>query len=271
MKRLLILSLVCACLSGQDLRNVAQTASGDITSASTGTTGTSTVYLVPPSGTNAVTVQLTGTFVATVQFEATVNGTDYVSMVSTSGATSATGTGAFSFAFYGYRAMRVRCSAFTSGTVSVAINSAAAVSASVGWTDDGATIQAAVGRNVAIGTTVLSPTASVIVPLVVTTGAAGQTVAAAGGLYINDTEGAIAYTLPAAEAGLKICIRNAATRTGAVTVNAPAATTIDKDGAVNSTPGSIASAGALGDSACFVGQAAGKYLFFGGSGTWTNN
>ena len=81
------------------------------------------------SGAGAVGAQLAGTFVGTLQFEACIENGTFVALNmtpsdSTTPATSATATGALSGLCGGYRGFRVRASAWTSGTVRVAISSA---------------------------------------------------------------------------------------------------------------------------------------------------
>lgn len=73
-----------------------------------------------------VGVQLTGTFSGTLQFEMTINGTDFVAVQTTSVttgtiATTATATGVFFFNCVGALSVRVRSTAWTSGTATVAL------------------------------------------------------------------------------------------------------------------------------------------------------
>lgn len=74
-------------------------------------------------GLSSVTIQTTGTFVATYTIEATVDGTNYVSVnCSTQGGNSSafsTSRGDIVFPCGGYTAVRTRISAFTSGSVVV--------------------------------------------------------------------------------------------------------------------------------------------------------
>lgn len=94
------------------------------------------------------------------------------------------------------------------------------------------------------------------------------------GFYINNSSGAVNYLLPAittSTVGTQVCVRNATTRTGVITVTAPASTFIDKDGANGTAAGTIVSGGALADSACFVGITTTQYLYYPGAGTWTNH
>ena len=73
-------------------------------------------------------IQLTGTFVATVQFEATQDGTNWYSLgcatpaaPDTRTVVSATAVGAWRTEVPHFTQLRVRCSAYTSGTVAVRI------------------------------------------------------------------------------------------------------------------------------------------------------
>jgi hypothetical protein len=126
--------------------------------------------------------------------------------------------------------------------------------------------------NVAIGTTVIAATSGVIVPLVVN--ATSPVSPVSTGYYLNNNAGAITYTLPAitsANVGLQMCFRNAVTKTGAITLTAPASTYIDVSGANGSAAGTLVSSGALGDSVCVVAQSTTQYVAFVGGGAWTNN
>lgn len=109
------------------------------------------------------------------------------------------------------------------------------------------------------------------VVVTITTGSAGQTITAAEGFFVNDTAGAITYSLPTPSAGVRICVRNNTTRTGAITLDAATSTYIDADGANGTSGGTIVSGGALGDSACVLGVSATQWMFYKGSGTWANN
>lgn len=73
-------------------------------------------------------IQLLGTFVGTLQFEASVDGTNWVSIgtatpaaPATSTVVSATAVGHWRTDCSPYVMVRVRCSAYTSGTVNVRI------------------------------------------------------------------------------------------------------------------------------------------------------
>jgi hypothetical protein len=146
------------------------------------------------------------------------------------------------------------------------------------WSDDGSTISAASGRSVAIPTALPGalPTTTggsgVLVPVLIST--SGPVSPVATGFYINNASRALTYTLPAitsANVGLQVCVRNAVTKTGAITLTAPASTYIDVSGAVGSAAGTLVSGGALGDAACVVAVDTTHYYAFIGVGTWNNN
>ncbi len=101
--------------------------SGNITATNSGCTPTACVqiYSSPEGGT--VTWAITGTFTATLTFEATVDGTNWFAwsaMTTGSGTTrnytaAATAPGIFQMNAAGFSAVRARCSAYTSGTAVV--------------------------------------------------------------------------------------------------------------------------------------------------------
>jgi hypothetical protein len=79
---------------------------------------------MPVAGLSSVGLQITGTFVATVTFEVSINGADFVSLSMTPSAggaavTTATAPGLFQATNVPtpYAVFRARVSAFTSGTV----------------------------------------------------------------------------------------------------------------------------------------------------------
>lgn len=121
MKKLLLLLLLC-------LPAYAQLGwvQGNLTVASTGTTDcklTNCVVITLPSETKTVGLTLSGTWVATVQFEASTDeGNTFVSLTSipvptAAGATSSTANGSWTAAVGGMSHVRMRVSAFTSGTI----------------------------------------------------------------------------------------------------------------------------------------------------------
>lgn len=80
------------------------------------------------AGCAAWACQITGTFVGTVVWEATIDGTNYFSIPVMNLATeihvlSTTAPGVFTGEVAAFRRMRVRCSAYTSGTITVALRS----------------------------------------------------------------------------------------------------------------------------------------------------
>lgn len=85
--------------------------------------------LLDTSTAGAAAIQLTGTWVATVEFEGSVDGGTFVALNlipsnSATAASSATATGAWNANIGGYRLVRARASAFTSGTIEVTLSSA---------------------------------------------------------------------------------------------------------------------------------------------------
>lgn len=79
------------------------------------------VFLLPNGVLPSVTLQVSGTFTATLLFEATSDGTNWktitgIDLSTGASATGATTTGQFSFQNSGLTGLRVRCTAYTSGT-----------------------------------------------------------------------------------------------------------------------------------------------------------
>ena len=77
-----------------------------------------------------VGIQLAGTFSGTLQFEMSINGTDFVAVQATNVTTGAivttsTGTGVFKFDAVGALVVRVRATAWTSGTANVTLTAMA--------------------------------------------------------------------------------------------------------------------------------------------------
>ncbi len=88
--------------------------------------GSGQALAVPCAATTTTAVQVTGTWVGTLQFEATVGGINWFSVNATplpSGAavTSTTANGAWQVNIGGLSQLRVRVSAYTSGTATVTI------------------------------------------------------------------------------------------------------------------------------------------------------
>lgn len=87
-----------------------------------------TVLGLPSSGN--VAVQITGTLSATITFEVTVDGTNWVAFNMTpsnsgTAASTATAVGAWSASTGGYAGVRARCSAYSSGSPVVTVRYAA--------------------------------------------------------------------------------------------------------------------------------------------------
>lgn len=87
-----------------------------------------TVLGLPSPG--AVAVQITGTLSATITFEATVDGTNWVAFnllpaASTTAASTATAAGIWTADSKGIAGFRARCSAYTSGAPVVTVRYAA--------------------------------------------------------------------------------------------------------------------------------------------------
>jgi hypothetical protein len=166
-----------------------------------------------------------------------------------------------------------------SGVIYTCQNGFMAVAGTGPWTRTGNTISPTnAGDSVAIPTTLPGslPTSTgpsgVLVPVLIST--SGPVSAVATGFYINNASGALTYTLPvitSANVGLQLCFRNAVTRTGAITLTAPASTYIDVAGAVGSAAGNLVSGGALGDAACVVAIDTTHYYAYVGNGTWTGS
>jgi hypothetical protein len=86
----------------------------------------------PEAKAGAAAWQISGTFSATLQFEGTVDGTNWAPLVAVipttvaSGwATSATVPGIWQANLAGFAFVRVRCSSYTSGSISVTLKRAA--------------------------------------------------------------------------------------------------------------------------------------------------
>jgi hypothetical protein len=103
---------------------------------------------------------------------------------------------------------------------------------------------------------------------------AGPVSATVSGFYYNNYTSTMTYNLPTITSGgvgARFCFFNYAGRTGAITLQAPASTYIDNNGANGSQAGTLVSSGALGDAVCVHAVAVGQYKAFIGGGSWTNN
>jgi hypothetical protein len=84
------------------------------------------------NGDGTVSVQITGTWVGTISFDATIDGTNYfaiplINQATETMATTTTANAVFTGDVSGYRIFRVRMSAYTSGTAVVAVRGSRAV------------------------------------------------------------------------------------------------------------------------------------------------
>jgi hypothetical protein len=133
MKTIYALLLACGIAAAQDITTVNQSAYGTITATNAACTATSCVWLTSPLNAVNATVTLSGTFSATLQFEASSDGVNYNAISAVLGTSSGTVIGTYSFNLYGQRVLRVRCSSYTSGSVGVSIASAAGLPAVAPW------------------------------------------------------------------------------------------------------------------------------------------
>ncbi len=129
MKRCIVAIVLClAALPGfgqtRTLRSIGVTAQSSDCS-----TAKSCVSLSKSANDASAIIQITGTFSATLQFEATADGSTWVSISGSlldgsATGTSTTSTGAWSFSATGLIGLRARCSTYSSGTASVTVQSA---------------------------------------------------------------------------------------------------------------------------------------------------
>lgn len=132
MKKLFLLLLGLALFAAPSF---AQTVTGSLTAASASCLPTNCVsYIIPntqPGQVGAATVQVSGTFVATLQAETTADGTNWSSIagspiVVSAEVTSITTTGIWQFNIAGMLGFRMRASAYVSGTAVVSIQASVA-------------------------------------------------------------------------------------------------------------------------------------------------
>jgi hypothetical protein len=136
LKTVILLACLCVLTSCAEVayaQNQSPRAYGNITASGSSCTTTPAACVIlsfPNQQTGASVVSITGTWTATVQFEASSDGGDNWVAInstppnSTTAVTSATANGTWQANVAGFTNIRVRCSAFTSGTIVVVINSA---------------------------------------------------------------------------------------------------------------------------------------------------
>jgi len=95
-----------------------------VTTLQNAATATGNGTTMPSSAMGAVSVQITGTFSATVTFEGTMDGSTWVALMATNAnddarATTATAAGVYSVVLNGCTSFRARISSYSSGTVTV--------------------------------------------------------------------------------------------------------------------------------------------------------
>ncbi len=101
--------------------------SGNLTAAGADCTTTGAcVSLTLPTGGSGAAIYVSGSYTGTLQFETSVDGTGYVSVTaypvpSGTGVTSTTSTGTWQVAIAAMQHLRVRCSAYTTGTAAVKV------------------------------------------------------------------------------------------------------------------------------------------------------
>lgn len=99
------------------------------------------VWIVTPATATSVTAQVTGTFVATLQFETSADGATWTAATGTSTTTAA---GTFAYPIPG-QFFRVRASSYTSGTISVSLYPGTGTSAVSASTSDYPSVKATYG------------------------------------------------------------------------------------------------------------------------------
>jgi hypothetical protein len=109
--------------SGVDIGDVDVTSMPANTTASgTLTAAAQTVTVTPPNGCSAVSLQVTGTWVGQVEFEGTIDGTNYQSVEASNGTQTVNATTTndiFLLPGAGYLTIRARASSWTSGTANI--------------------------------------------------------------------------------------------------------------------------------------------------------
>ncbi len=111
-----------------------RSANENVTKRGVITAATETVDIILPDGCATVGLQLLGTWVATLEFEGTIDGMVWASVEASSGTaavTSTTGNDIFILPGAGYVGLRVRSSAYTSGIARVTLLASVAPSSGI--------------------------------------------------------------------------------------------------------------------------------------------
>lgn len=136
---LIMAAMLAGLALGQNSSNVALTVSGTLTASGSGCEATNCVQMSitsalrdPGAVSSAAAWQISGTFSATVQFEGTADGTNWAPVralipttVASGFVTSATAPGIWQANAAGLAFVRVRCSSYTSGSISVTLKRSA--------------------------------------------------------------------------------------------------------------------------------------------------
>ena len=131
MKRLFLAVSFLFLFSGIGFAQSTDTVQGYLSAEGTTCAVTKCVTLSIPAGSGSVGIQISGTFTADIEIEATIDGSNYLAVSAfplTAGAsvTQVTAAGAWRLNAAGLKKVRVRCSDYTSGLASVTIVSSPA-------------------------------------------------------------------------------------------------------------------------------------------------
>jgi hypothetical protein len=115
----------------------------------------------------AVGLQISGTWVGTVAFEATIDGTNWFSVTglpigSTTGATGATANGQWKFPAAGWHSFRARCSAYTSGTITATMQATVSADSAETIVNANVTADSELSAAAALADATSNPTTSMI-------------------------------------------------------------------------------------------------------------
>ncbi len=125
------LALLVMAVPAEAQSGVAFLKTGALTATNSACTATACVQMPVIAAANGVGIQITGTFVGTITFEVSVDGTNWVAaaaavtVATEARVTTATAPGLWQINVAGYTGMRARCTAFTSGTITVTLNRSA--------------------------------------------------------------------------------------------------------------------------------------------------